>query len=206
VWGWDYLDGLCEALGTPNPITCGIFGAGSGGGVSVAFQEPYYQHGVPGIQTSQPRQVFEAGSYYEAYGIGLFYALPAFYPGRNVPDVSFNADPDTGYIVYYTSSVTGYGEEPFWGGTSFVGPQLNGVSALLGQYLHLRRQGLGLLNDPLYGLVLRGRAYGYPGAPLHAIAYGDNWFYYGSNGYNPAAGLGTIDVGNFAEFMRGQFW
>jgi kumamolisin len=206
VWGWDYLDGLCEALGTPNPITCGIFGAGSGGGVSVAFQEPYYQHGVPGIQTSQPRQVFQAGSYYEAYGIGLFYALPAFYPGRNVPDVSFNADPDTGYIVYYTSSVNGYGEEPYWGGTSFVGPQLNGVSALLGQYLHLRRQGLGLLNDPLYGLVLRGQAYGYPGAPLRAIAYGDNWFYHGSNGYNPAAGLGTIDVGNFAEFMRGQFW
>jgi hypothetical protein len=40
---------------------------------------------------------------------------------------------------------------------------------------------------------------------LHAIAYGDNWFYYGSNGYNPAAGLGTLDVWNFAEILSSQF-
>ena len=29
--------------------------------------------------------------------------------GRNVPDVSFNADPYTGYAVYYTSNVNGFG-------------------------------------------------------------------------------------------------
>jgi kumamolisin len=204
VWGWDYLDGLCTALGAPNPITCGIFPGGSGGGVSVSFAEPSYQFGLAGVQRSQFGQVFQAGPFYaENYGIGTFYALPPNYQGRNVPDLSFNADPDTGYVIYYTSSVTGFGEETFYGGTSFVGPQLNGVSALLGQYLQGSR--LGLLNNTVYGLALSGRAYGYPGAPLHAIAYGDNWFYYGRNGYSPAAGLGTLDVANFAAILRGPF-
>jgi hypothetical protein len=53
--------------------------------------------------------------------------------------------------------------------------------------------------------AVNGRAYGYPGAPLHATANGDNWFYYGRNGYIPATGLGTLDVANFAGSRRGQF-
>lgn len=164
--------------------------------MSILFRKPLYQIFLPGIQRSQPGQIFE--------GLGLEYALPSYYPGRNVPDVSFNADGETGYVVYYTSSVSGFGIEPFWGGTSFVAPQLNGVAALLGEYLHGRR--IGLLNYPLYALAFSGQAYRNPGAPLHAIAYGDNWFYQGRNGYNPAAGLGTLDVANFAEILRGLFF
>jgi subtilase family serine protease len=196
VWGWDYLEGLCNVLGTPDPIACGIFPAGSGGGVSIVFGKPLYQFSLPGVQLSQPSQswVLEGE---------LVYALPANYPGRNVPDVSFNADPETGYVVYYTSNVSGFGIDTFWGGTSFVAPQLNGISALLGEYLDGQR--IGLLNYPLYGLALSGQAYKNPGAPLHAIAYGDNWFYYGRNGYSPAVGLGTMNVANFAEILRGQF-
>jgi kumamolisin len=209
VWGWDYLEGLCSALGFPDPITCGIFPAGSGGGVSILFEEPFYQVGLSGIQRSQPRQIFQCaapstGSGCAGDGLGLKYALPSNYPGRNVPDVSFNADPNTGYVVYYTSSVSGFGMEPFWGGTSFVAPQLNGVSALLGEYLGGSR--VGLLNFPLYGLALGGQASPNRAAPMHAIAFGDNWFYAGRNGYNPAAGLGTLDVSNFAETLRDQFF
>ena len=62
----------------------------------------------------------------------VLFTFPAHFAGRNVPDVSFNADPETGYVVDYTSSVTGFGQEHL-GGTSFVAPQLNGVTALLGQ-------------------------------------------------------------------------
>lgn len=210
VWGWDYLEGLCEALGTPNVVTCGIFPTGSGGGVSVLFDVPAYQDGTPGIQLSQPGQVYIAGSSFLADDIGLYYALPAYFPGRNVPDVSFNADPETGYLVFYTSSSTGFGEEPYWGGTSFVGPQLNGVTALLGEYLYGSggRGGanrLGLLNGALYGLARGGEPNRGAGAALHAVEYGDNWFYKGSNGYNPASGLGTLDVFNFAEsLLQGQ--
>ena len=195
VWGWDYLEGLCQTLGL-TPITCGIFPAGSGGGVSVMFPVPLSQIFLPAVQRSQPNQNF----YFQ--GAGLLYALPAFYPGRNVPDVSFNADPETGYVIYYTSSVSGFGLQPFYGGTSFVAPQLNGVTALLGQYLKRR---VGSLNTSLYLLALTGQAYRGSSAPLHAIAYGDNWFYKGSNGYNPAAGLGTLDVANFAQILHGEF-
>lgn len=203
VWGWDYLEGLCQALGLPDPIACGIFAWGSGGGVSVMFEQPIYQWFIPGTQLSQPGQVWEASAGVGSeFGIGTYYALPAYYPGRNVPDISANADPDTGYIEYYTSSVSGFAIYNYLGGTSAVAPQLNGVAALLGEYLHGR---LGLLNFPLYGLALSGQAYSGPNPPLHAIAYGDNWFYHGRNGYSPAAGLGTLDVWNFAESLRGQF-
>jgi len=203
VWGWDYLDGLCTALGY-DPVSCGIYPVGGGGGVSVAFPEPIYQWFVRGTQLSQPGQVFQAGpGIGSEFGIGTYYALPPYYPGRNVPDVSFNADPDTGYVIYYTSEPSGvFGIETYIGGTSFVAPQLNGVSALLGQYLHGR---IGLLNFPLYGLAVTGQAYGSRNAPLNAIAYGDNWFYHGSNGYNPGAGLGTLDVANFAQILRYPF-
>jgi kumamolisin len=196
VWGWDYLEGLCKALGLTNEA-CGILYAGGGGGVSVAFYEPSYQFGVFGVQLSQPGQVFQGGPGLIAEDgiVGLYYKLPAFFPGRNVPDVSFNADPQTGYEVYYTSSVSGFAVQQGWGGTSFVAPQLNGVSSLLGQYAKGR---LGLLNYALYNVPDSAN----PGAPLHPIAYGDNWFYYGSNFYNPGAGLGIMDVANFAEFLR----
>jgi kumamolisin len=76
------------------------------------------------------------------------------------------------------------------------------VAALFAEYVNQR---VGLLNYPLYNLPLTGQAYGGANPPLHAIAYGDNWFYYGSNGYNLGAGLGTLDVANFAELLRSQF-
>jgi kumamolisin len=197
VWGWDYFTEACRSYGY-DPLTCGIFPEGSGGGVSVFFGIPSYQSGTPGVQLSQPGQVFIVNAALAAEDeIGTFFALPAFYPGRNVPDVSFNADPYTGYIIYYTSEPSGvFGEDPGWGGTSFVAPQLNGVLALYGQLLHGR---LGLLNYALYA----ARGFWAPGAPLNPIAYGDNWFYYGGIPYAPAAGLGTLDVANFAQFLQG---
>jgi subtilase family serine protease len=162
--------------------------------VSILFPVPSYQLSVPGIQLSQSGQNF-------AYDGVLQFALPPYYAGRNVPDISFNADPDTGYVIYYTSDLSGFSILPFWGGTSFVAPQLNGVSALLGEYLQGR---FGLLNYPLYRLALAGQAYSGQNPPMHAIAYGDNWFYQGSNGYNLGAGLGTLDVANFAAVLHNE--
>ena len=196
VWGWDYLEGFCKQIKGEDPIACKIFPVGSGGGVSVDFLEPLYQLGIVGTQLSQPGQDF----YLQPYG--LLSAPPAFFPGRNMPDVSFNADPYTGYVAYYTSSVTGFGVDPGYGGTSFVDQQLNGVIALLGQDLNKR---IGFLNPTVYGLASSGQAYFGPNPPLHAIAHGDNWFYYGSNGYNLGAGLGTLDVANFDQILHGLF-
>ncbi|MGB7848500.1 MAG: S53 family peptidase [Candidatus Acidiferrum sp.] len=202
VWGWDYLTGLCATVFGLNPIQCGIFPGGTGGGVSIMFPVPFYQWFIRGVQHSQPGQDWNINPSYAAlFGVvNTSYNLPAHYPGRNVPDVSFNADPDTGYIIPYTSEPSGnFLILNFNGGTSFVAPQLNGVTALLGQDLHSR---LGLLNSPLYFFALTGQAYHGPNAPLKAISTGDNWFYVGSNGYNPAVGLGTLDVWNLAQALR----
>jgi len=195
VWGWDYLDGLCAALGL-DPVSCGIFPGGTGGGVSVAFTRPLYQLILPGAQLSQPNQSFTDNGQ-------ILFALPPYFPGRNVPDISFNADPETGYVILYTSNRHGLELETFIGGTSFVGPQLNGVTALVDDYLHIKR--MGLLNYTIYGLALVGDAYRGPRAPMNIISAGDNWFYHGRNGYSPAVGLGTLDVANFASRLKGSF-
>lgn len=209
VWGWAYLDGLCAAKGTPDRVACGTYGIGGGGGVSVIFGVPTYQAGTRGVLASQPRQIFQAGDYFVANdAMPALYALPAHFFGRNVPDISFNADPNTGYSVYYTSSNPGsaLGIATFVGGTSFVAPQLNGVAALLGQYLGGQR--IGLLNGSLYNLAASAPRRRTPAGavmPLHTIAYGNNWAFAARNGYSPTAGLGTLDVAQFAQFLSAAF-
>ncbi len=195
VWSWDYLVPLCDDLGY-DPIACGIFPVGGGGGVSFEFARPFYQTGVSGIQKTQPDQAFIDE---DTIPPQTLVDIPAYYAGRNVPDISFNADPDTGYVVYYTSNSTGFSKSTFWGGTSFVGPQLNGVMGLIGQYLDTR---IGLLNVPMYELVRGSGAYTGEGAPFNAIKYGNNDFYTGRDGYSPGAGIGTLDVANFAEALK----
>lgn len=157
------------------------------------FPRPEYQVTMPGLLHSEQHQI---------YGINgkVIFNLPGNYVGRNVPDISFNADPQTGYQVYYTSDTFGFGIFAFGGGTSFVAPQLNGVTALLGQSVHGR---IGLLNYPLYGLAHASKGYKGSQPSLHAISDGDNWFYYGRNAYSQGAGLGTLDVANFASYLRG---
>jgi kumamolisin len=195
VWGWDYLLPLCNALGL-DPINCGIFPVGTGGGVSFEYKLPFYQEGLAGTQRTQPDQAFIDE---DTIPPQTLIDLPAHFAGRNVPDISFNADPDTGYAVYYTSSVTGFSVEDFWGGTSFVGPQLNGVVGLIGEDLGGR---VGLLNPVMYALQRQHGAYNGNGAPFNIINTGNNDFYYGRNGYSPAVGIGTLDVAHFARALK----
>jgi kumamolisin len=194
VWGWDYVQPICDALQV-DPITCGIFPVGGGGGVSVVTPVPFYQLATAGVQTSQPGQVL---SEVDTTPPQTIFVFPAHFRGRNVPDVSLNADPFTGYIVFYTSDTTGFRVIPRNGGTSFVAPQLAGMTALLAQNTGRR---LGLLNPLLYWLASAGGTKG-PNAVLNTISTGDNWFYSGRDGYSPAAGLGTLNVGNLATRIR----
>ena len=98
-----------------------------------------------------------------------------------------------------TSSTDGFSVYDFYGGTSFVAPQLNGIAALVGQRVHGR---LGLLNVPLYAMAATPLGYAGAHAPLRDITAGNNWFYTGKTGYEPGAGVGTLDVANFASAMR----
>jgi kumamolisin len=198
VWSWDYLVPLCDDLGL-DPIDCGIFPVGGGGGVSFEYGLPFYQAGLSGIQKTQPDQSFIDE---DTIPPTTLLDLPARYAGRNVPDISFNADPDTGYVVYYTSDTTGFGLDTFYGGTSFVGPQLNGVVGLIGQYVGRR---VGLLNVPMYEMAKASGAYAGKGAPFNVIKYGNNDFYVGRDGYSPAAGIGTLNVTDFAEALKKSY-
>lgn len=182
-WAWDYLQNLGYT---------GVFSVGDGGGVSVLWQRPWYQWGVPGVKNSEPGQSFVDDTGTTPVDL---YDLPANYPGRNVADLSMNADPETGYLLY---SSTDGGWIAGYGGTSFVAPQLNGITALLNQYTGGR---IGFLNPTLYRLMRIG-GYG-KNAPFNDINDGDtNWFYKAVNGYDPAVGIGTPNVANLADAIR----
>lgn len=192
AWGWSYLTPVCQHLGY-DPVSCGIFPVGTGGGVSSFHALPSYQKNVPGMR------VTEAGQSLVDTTTGTDYVdLPAGFAGRNVPDVSLNADPETGYVVEYTSDTTGFGVSGYGGGTSFVAPQLNGIAAVVGQRLGGR---LGLLNFPLYEMAKHKSAWHGTMHPFNDVKAGDNWFYTGVPGYDNASGVGTLDVANFAEVL-----
>ena len=184
VWGWDYIANyFAEYLGID--ISDEVYPAGGGGGVSIFWPTPSYQRGTHGIRKTESNQslIVDAG---DGSPPTDYFDLPAQFAGRNVPDVSLNADPETGYLYYSTTD--GGLEEA--GGTSFVAPQLNGITSLLNQVAGHR---LGLVNPALYRLGIGGH-----NAGIVDITAGDDWFYSGIAGYDCGAGLGVLDVANIA--------
>ena len=188
VWGWDYIENYLVAV-FGDSFLHALFPAGGGGGVSSFWRAPAYQRGVQGIRRTERNQsiIFDDGS---GGGPVDLLDLPANFPGRNVPDVSLNADPFSGYLLFSTPDgglISGFG------GTSFVAPQLNGIAALVSQKAGGKR--LGLVNPMLYRFK---RTTTGANAALVDITAGDNWFYNGVRGYNPGSGLGVLNVANFA--------
>lgn len=191
VWGWDYISNYFQTnFGVD--ITSEVFSVGGGGGVSVFWPLPRYQQFTSGIHRSEKNQTLV----FPAFNIN--YKLPANYRGRNEPDISLNADPETGYS--FVSSLDGGGLLTFEGGTSFVAPQLNGISALLTQSTGRR---VGFWNPQVY---LLQNIFGYGSwSPFNDIRAGDNWFYKGVPGYDQGAGIGTLNVTNLDLFLRSGF-
>ena len=189
IWSWSYLSATFPDFG--------LFPTGGGGGVSTFWAKPDYQSHTPGMQLTAANQTvtLDLGNNQSQ----LLMALPANFAGRNVPDVSLDADPETGFLVYSTPDDATNPLFGFYGGTSFVAPQLNGIAALLGQAAGGR---LGLINPMLYRFQHQS-GYG-AGSPLRDITAGDNWFYTGVAGYEPGAGLGVLDVANLAAAIKSE--
>jgi kumamolisin len=194
AWSWQYLAPLCSAFGQ-NPQQCSYFPAGAGGGVSIYMPRPFYQSGISAVASTVPGQTLAELTPPPPQGL---YELPATFAGRNVPDLSSNADPQTGYVIYYTSSAAGFGIYPA-GGTSFVSPELSGVTALFVEYLGHR---LGLLNPALYKIARFRYAYEGHHAPYRDITAGDNWYWRAGPGYDRASGIGVPDVANLLAALR----
>jgi subtilase family serine protease len=151
-------------------------GAG-GGGVSQQFTEPLYQKLLPNsVQKA-------LGNY------------------RGIPDVAYNADPNTAILVYagFLPGAAGY---YFIGGTSEGSPQWAGIIADANQ---LAGHPLGFLNVKLYPLAaLVGQSQFF-----HDITIGNNSFMgvpgYGATiGWDLASGWGTPNLGKLVWELAHQ--
>ena len=203
AWGLDYLTPVCSALGL-DPVSCGIYPEGGGGGVSNYVARPTYQWFAEGMVATPGGELEDTSGSPVPPGINLPVYLPKGFQGRNVPDISVNADPYTGYIIYYAAGTAAQncnssGVCTFWGGTSFAAPQMNGVTSLFDQGLHGR---IGLLNFPLYAIAGSPGAYQGRSAPLRDITSGDNWYWQARPGYDQATGVGVPNVANLFQALR----
>ncbi len=146
-----------------------LLSQGTGGGVSAVFSRPSWQTGVgTGGQA-------DAGN------------------GRQVPDVSADADPTTGNLIIEK------GEKDVGGGTSLAAPIWAGFTAIVDQYLKANHDpAVGFFNPILYRLANSSEPY----LPFHDITVGGNDFYAATPGYDMATGLGSPDVYNLARDLK----
>jgi kumamolisin len=139
----------------------GAQGGAGGGGVSSVFALPVWQNGLKAQRTSGGAPPLKM---------------------RGVPDVSGDADPETGYAVRID------GTNVVIGGTSAVAP----LWAALIARINAKTGGMaGFINPALYGS---------PSA-LRAITRGDNGSFAAGPGWNACAGLGSPNGGEIAAVL-----
>ncbi|HEX4128127.1 MAG TPA: MBG domain-containing protein [Acidimicrobiales bacterium] len=146
-------------------------GAG-GGGISQTFVMPAYQQPLGEVSGSSGAPCADAGG-----------------DCREVPDVSADADPSSGYIIY--DSVNGLGWNAL-GGTSGAAPLWAAVVAVVASANH-NTAGYGQMNPALYLLAQQS-----PSTYLNDVTLGNNDYnatasgqYPAMTGYDMATGLGT---------------
>jgi kumamolisin len=153
----------------------GSQGGAGGGGVSNKFARPDYQASL-----NIP-------------------ASPNGNNGRGVPDVSGDADPQTGYQIFLA------GNPGVIGGTSAVAPLWAGLIARMNQRLvKIGSKPVGFLNPIIYGSSIAN------GGVFRDIISGNNditgtlnGLYAAGPGWDPASGLGTPDGAKLLQALGG---
>jgi subtilase family serine protease len=210
AWGWDYLwSAIATTTGGTYASTAPAYVVGGGGGFSAAEPEPSYQrlvsgtanyHGEQYLTPTDPKTIVTGTNFVEPTSWNVTSTPPLVSgrgSGRAQPDLSADADPQSGYLLY-EPSFAGVGQPTLqsgWGGTSFVAPEFNGSTAVIDSYLGHR---IGLWNPSIYSLAA---GHSSPVTPLNqASSNNDNIFYTGNPGeqYNEATGLGTPNLAKFA--------
>ncbi len=167
----------------------GIQPGAGGGGVSEFWPMPGYQTGEPASLN-----VIEQG-----LSSGAPCGATAGDYCREAPDVSADADPNSGYVIYYNGSAS-VGQTPTgWqgtGGTSGSAPLWAALFALADADPACHGSRLGFVNPSLYGAAAVGES-----TYFHDITSGENDFtgqaggkYPAGAGYNMASGLGSPDA------------
>jgi subtilase family serine protease len=139
--------------------------SGGGGGLSTVFARPSWQS-APGVVNR--------------YSDGK----------RQIPDVSADADPNTGWALFTGGSLAPTA------GTSAAAPFWAGAMALIEQYA--RQHGvahLGFVDPMLYRIASTPQ----PNPPFHDVTVGSNRYYPATPGWDFATGLGSPDVYNLAR-------
>ena len=154
-------------------------GAG-GGGISSDWVMPAYQlYAAPALAVVK------------SYSSSKPCAAPTGYC-REVPDVSADADPNTGLVIHWS----GWGGWSTIGGTSIAAPMWAALVTLIDASPACKGIPVGFLNPSLYSIA--GMAGDYATA-FYDVTKGDNhlpgmanwWQYSATVGYDLASGLGT---------------
>jgi subtilase family serine protease len=179
--------------GNPTSLVATEGGAG-GGGVSQIWRMPGYQSGAPASLN-----VIRGGSSGSSCGAASGFC-------RQVPDVAADADPNTGYIVYWNGSGSVLDAPSGWqavGGTSAAAPLWAALLADVNASSSCRGSPIGFANPALY----RAAASAY-GSDFNDATVGNNDLT-GTNGglypagvaYDMATGLGSPQVGALAGVL-----
>ncbi len=150
-----------------------------GGGVSIFWPVPFYQKNAATLTANA----------YPDSGVSATM--------RNVPDISLNADPNTGYLIYVTDPAAGAGYFQY-GGTSCSAPLWAGFAALVNQSRANAGKGtIGFINPALYSFGPGGANASRYSLDFHDIADGSNNNpFLAVPGYDDATGLGSFDGAN----------
>jgi len=137
-------------------------------------------------------------------GVSLYEALPSYQRsigisarGRVTPDVSYDANPSTGYLVYDS---LGYGGWLVVGGTSAGAPQWAPLSP--SPIKHARQNGLGTLsqtNSTIYAIYAAKST-----QDFHDVLSGSNRGYRAGQGYDAVTGLGSPIVNSLVNDLAGE--
>ncbi len=145
-------------------IPNGVNYGGSTGGISIVEPKPWYQN----------------------------VTTPPTYPqGREVPDLSANANVYPGIYIVCPGNVT-----EISGGTSEASPLMAGMIALMSQYVGGK---LGDLNPVIYELAENSSIYQKAFVPI-TLGYNIPWV--AEYGYNLINGWGSINLGYLSQYLK----
>jgi kumamolisin len=108
--------------------------------------------------------------------------------GRGVPDVSGDADPNTGYNILVD------GESAVFGGTSAVAPLWAALLARINQKIG---KSVGFLNPLIYAQAVEASGF-------HDVTEGNNGAFSAGEGWDPCTGLGTPDGTQLLAALTGR--
>ncbi|HEX5403633.1 MAG TPA: putative Ig domain-containing protein [Pseudonocardiaceae bacterium] len=132
-------------------------------------------------------------------GVSIRYARPSYQTGtgtmRTVPDVSADADPNTGFSIFSGGTWTEFG------GTSCAAPEWSGFTALFNQKAAAAgKPNLGLANPAVYP-ILGGANYA---TSFHDVKTGSNGDFTATTGYDDVTGIGSPIADGLANTLLGS--